>query len=302
MLRLALAVSAGLLLGVPAFAQERVTLGWGRLFSNDALGDGKDRWRTGAYAISRVRGVTWSGALPTAPGELLEFRLRADTIAPENLENPAKDDRRYAGAITFGLHSQFAVAGFEADVGGDLVFVGPQTGIGGFQSWVHGALGLGDIAALDTQIDNAVYPTLSGEIARRFRLGDGVEVRPFVEARAGDETLLRVGGDLVIGSFGRGDLMLRDTGTGQRYRGVAGEVATGVSLVMGGDIAQVFNSIYLPDGEAVDLIETRHRLRAGVQWQGARSSAFYGVTYLSPEFEQQDEGQFVGALALNIRF
>jgi hypothetical protein len=302
MLRLALAVSAGLLLGVPAAAQERVTLGWGRLFSNDALGDGRDRWRTGAYAVSRVRGVAWSGALPGVVGEILEFRLRADTIAPENLENPAGDDRRYAGAITAGLHSQFAFGGFEAEVGGDLVFVGPQTGIGGFQSWVHGALGIGDIAALESQIDNAVYPTLSGELARRFSLGDNAEFRPYLEARAGDETLVRLGGDLVIGSFGRRDLMLRDVSTGQRFRGVAGTIATGISVVMGGDIARVFDSVYLPEGEAVDLRDTRHRLRAGVQWQGEKSSAFYGVTYLSPEFDQQDEGQVVGALALNFRF
>ena len=302
MLRLALAVSAGILLSLPAVAQDRVTLGWGRLFSNDALGDGKDRWRTGAYAVSRVRGISWSGALPEAPGEILEFRLRADTIAPENLETPASDDRRYAGAITIGLHSQFAFGGYEADVGGDLVFVGPQTGIGDFQSWVHGALGIGDIAALDTQIDDAVHPTLSGEIARRFSFGDQVEFRPFVEARAGDETLLRAGGDLVIGTFGRRDLMLRDVTTGQRFRGVAGTTATGVSVVMGGDIARVFDSIYLPDGEAVDLSDTRHRLRAGMQWQGERSSAFYGISYLSPEFEQQDEGQFVGAMTLNFRF
>lgn len=286
----------------PAVAQDRVTLGWGRLFSNDAMGDGKDRWRTGAYAVSRVRGINWDGSLPDTPGELLEFRLRADTIAPENLESPAVVDRRYVGAITVGLHSQFDLGGYEADLGGDLVIVGPQTGIGKFQSWVHGALGLGEVDALDTQIDDAIYPTISGEIARRFTLGDGVELRPFVEMRAGDETMLRVGGDLVFGTFGRRDLMLRDTATGQRFRGVSGGTAAGLSLVMGGDFARVFDSNYLPDGEAVTLSDTRHRLRAGVQWQGERSSAFYGLTYLSPEFEEQDEGQFIGALTLNIRF
>ena len=47
------------LFAVPAVAQERVTLGWGRLLTNDAIGDGKDRWRTGSYVLSRVRGPSW---------------------------------------------------------------------------------------------------------------------------------------------------------------------------------------------------------------------------------------------------
>lgn len=303
MIRLAL-LAASLLCGLaaPGAAQDRVTLGWGRLFTNDAIGDGQDRWRTGSYAVSWVRGARWDGDLPVVPGAILEFRLRADTIAPENLESPAAIDRRYAGAITVGLHSQFAIGGFEADVGGDLVFVGPQTGLGDFQSWVHGALDLGEVGALDDQIEDAVHPTLSGEIARRFSLGERAELRPFVEARAGDETLVRTGGDLVIGGFGRRDLMLRDVATGQRYRAVSGAEAQGVSVVLGGDIARVFDSIYLPSDEPVTATDTRHRLRAGVQWQGKRSSFYYGMTYLSPEFEEQSEGQVLGSLALNFKF
>ena len=247
-------------------------------------------------------GPRWDGDLPGTPGEILEFRFRADTIAPENLETPAANDRRYAGALSVGVHSQFGFGGFEADVGADLVFVGPQTGLGDFQSWVHNALGLGDVGALDNQIGNTVQPTVSAEIARRFDLGGGAEFRPFAEARAGDETLVRLGGDLVVGNFGRSDLMLRDVGTGQRFRAVQGTTATGVSLVLGGDVARVFDSIYLPDGEAVTASDTRHRLRAGMHWQGESSAAFYGVTYLSPEFDEQDEGQLVGALSLNFKF
>lgn len=302
MMRLALLAACVVCgLATPGMAQERVTLGWGRLFSNDALGDTADRWRTGAYAISWVRGARWDGALPGNFGEILEFRFRADTIAPENLITPDPIDRRYAGAVTLGVHSQFALGGFEADVGADLVFVGPQTGVGRFQSWVHNAFGLGDVGALGTQIGNTVQPTVSAEIARRFDLGPA-EFRPYLEARAGDETLVRAGGDLVIGQFGRRDLMLRDVGSGQRFRAVQGSAETGTSLVLGGDVARVWDSIYLPDGGAVTASDTRHRLRAGVHWQGERSAVFYGVTYLSPEFEEQSEGQTVGALSLNIKF
>ena len=84
-------------LAAPASTQERVTLGWGRMFTNDGLGDLEDRWRTGSYTVSRVRGPSWSGELPGRFGEILEFRARAEIIAPENLTVAAPGDRRYAG-------------------------------------------------------------------------------------------------------------------------------------------------------------------------------------------------------------
>ncbi|MGL6210408.1 MAG: lipid A-modifier LpxR family protein [Paracoccaceae bacterium] len=297
-----LAVSALCFLTLPAAAEDRETLGWGRLFSNDTIGDGQDRWRTGSYALSRISGDSWNGALPGGFGEILELRLRADTIAPSNLDNPAADDRRYAGLVTIGLHTHLAFGGFEASVGGGIALTGPQTGVGTFQSVVHGAFGLGDVNALDTQLENAVYLTAATEMGRRFAISDRVEFRPFIAAEAGVETLVRAGGDLVIGDFGRDDLMLRDTTTGQRFRGVEGEQVSGLSFTLGGDIAKVFDSVLLPDGGAVDLVEDRSRLRAGVHWQGGQASVFYGLTYLSKEFEQQDEGQILGSLNVNLWF
>ena len=89
-------------------------------------------------------------------------------------------------------------------------------------------------------------------------------VRPYVAAEAGVETLLRAGGDLEIGHFGDQSVMLRDEVTGQRYRAVAGTMTNGVSVTLGGDLAKVFSSAYLPDGAAV-LDDTRTRLRAGLQ-------------------------------------
>lgn len=286
----------------PAHAEERVTLGWGRMFTNDALGDGQDRWHTGSYTISRLRGVNWTGDLPSRPGEILEFRLRAETIAPANLITPEPDDRRYAGALSLGLYTHFDWQGFETSIGGDLVFTGPQTGIGGFQAWAHQTFGLPDPAVLDDQIGNAVYPTLVAEMGRSFALGETVRLRPFVEAQAGVETMVRAGGDLVIGSFGRDALMLRDKTTGQRYRGIGGDQSGALSFTLGGDVAHVFDSALLPGGEPATLTDTRTRLRAGVHWQGRKASVFYGMSYLGPEFDQQSEGQIVGALNLNFKF
>lgn len=289
-------------LASPVAAEQRVTLGWGRLFTNDALGDGRDRWRTGSYTVSRIKGISWSGELPTTPGEIVEFRFRADTIAPASLTDPDKGDRRYAGALSLGLHTHFDWKGAEISLGADLVVTGPQTGISNFQSYIHNLLDLPRPQVLDDQIGDAVYPSFVIEAGNSYDIGENVRLHPFVEARAGVETLVRIGGDLVIGQFGRGDLMLRDVTTGLRYRGVQGNPAQGFSFVLGGDIARVFDSAFLPSTDGPALTARRDRLRAGFNWQSERSNFFYGITYLSPEFDAQPEGQVVGALNLNVRF
>ena len=284
-----------------ALAEVRQTLGWGRLFDNDALGDLHDRWHSGAYTVSLLRGPEWTGHLPTGFGDILEYRVSGSTVTPAELESPAADDRRYAAPLSFGIHTHLYWRGVEASLGADLVAIGPQTGIGNFQSWLHGALDLPK-PDLSNQPGNTFYPTFQAELGRGFALSEQVSLRPFISAQAGVETMIRAGGDLVIGSFGQDALMLRDDTTGQRYRGVPGDPRPGLSFTLGGDVAHVFDSALLPDGGAVVASETRGRLRAGVAWQGQRSSAFYGVTYLTPEFDSQPEGQLVGSVNLNLRF
>lgn len=290
------------LTAVPAVAEERVTLGWGRMFTNDRLGDGNDRWRTGAYQVSRVRGYSWDGKLPTAFGDLIEFRASSQIIAPESLSKADPTDRRYAGVLSFGFHSQMDWKGNDLNLGADLVIVGPQTGISGFQNWVHNILGMSKVSAASSQIENGIYPTLVAEAGRRYSFGDNLQVRPFLESQVGVETFVRAGGDLVIGSFGRDDLMVRDGTSGQRYRAVEGTRDQGFSLVLGGDVSRMFSSALLPSGGSAVMKDNRSRVRAGVHWQGEKAAAFYGVTYLSPEYEAQSEGQIVGTLNLNLRF
>ena len=303
MIKAALAIGLALLtLTGPSIAQDRVTLGWGRMFSNDALGDGHDRWRTGSYSVSRIRGVNWSGALPQSFGEILEFRARAETIGPGSLVVPDVGDRRYAGVLAFGLHTHFDWRGNDLALGADLAFVGPQTGISSFQGAVHSLLGLPEPTVYDDQLGNAIYPTLVAELGRSVEIGGTARLRPFIEAQAGLETFVRVGGDLVVGQLGKDDLMLRDTATGQRFRGIDGSPGQGVSFVLGGDITQVFASKLLPIGDDATPSDTRTRLRAGMHWQGEKSSIFYGLSYLGREFEQQPEGQVIGSLSLNMKF
>lgn len=285
-----------------ARAQDRGLLGVGRMFDNDAIGDGHDRWRSGSYQISFVTGPGWNGTLPSHPFVLREYRLSAQIITPASLTHPTATDRRYAGVLSFGMHTHFALGKAEASAGVDLAMTGPQTGIGRFQRNIHKLLGLTQPTVLGNQIGDAVYPTLTAELGRSFTLGPRVSLRPFVEAQAGLETLVRAGGDVVIGNFGRGDLLLRDAVTGQRYRAVRTQRSGGISFVLGGDIAHVASSHLLPSGGNAPLDPTRTRLRAGLNWQNSRASAFYGVTWLSREFTTQPEGQIVGSLHISLKF
>ena len=284
-----------------ALAETRQMLGWGRLFDNDALGDLKDRWHSGNYTVSIVRGRDWNGILPAQFGAILEYRISGGTITPSDLESPAPDDRRYVGPLSLGVHTHLDWKGFETSLGADLVLTGPQTGIGDFQSWLHSVLNVPKPDQSD-QIGNDFHPTVNAELGRSFAISDAMTMRPFMAAQAGVETYVRAGGDLVIGSFGKGSLMLRDEVTGQRYRAVDGAHIPAMSFTLGGDVARVFDSAYLPEGGAAVMTDTRARIRAGVQWQGEQASAFYGLTYLSPEFDSQPEGQVVGSLNVNLRF
>lgn len=285
-----------------ALAEGRELLGYGRLFSNDFFGDGHDRWRSGGYAISRVQGFGWDGERPAEMGELLEFRLRAEILSPADIASPEPGDRRYAGAFSLGLHSHYLMDRTEVSLGGELTFTGPQSGVGRFQQAAHELLGMPEPNALDDQIGNGVHPTVLLEMGRPLRFSPTLTVRPFVEGQAGAETFVRIGGDMILGSVAQTDLLIRDVPTGHLYRGTQAW-DEGFSFVLGGDVAQVASSVYLPSDEGYELTGSRQRVRAGLHWQGVGGgSVFYGLTWLSEEFEAQPEGQTVGSLRLDFEF
>ncbi|QDC08736.1 lipid A deacylase LpxR family protein [Oceanicola sp. D3] len=288
-------------LAMPAHAEERALLGWGRLFTNDVLGDGYDRWRTGAYTISIAYGPDWQGVAPDRFGQLLEFRLRSELIAPESLTAPAVNDRRFVGAFTLGVHSYSKLGASDLRAGLDLTFTGPQTGLGELQNTIHETFGLESSKVLDDQIPNNAYASLSAELSRELAFGNA-RLRPFLEVQAGVESFARVGADLTFGSYGRGALMARDITTGHLYQVIRSREDQGLSFLIGGDMAKVYSSEYLPEEDGFELTDTRTRLRAGMNWQGDNHGLFYGLTYLSEEFEAQTEGQMVGALQLRLFF
>ena len=84
------------------------------------------------------------------------------------------------------------------------------------------------------------------EMGRSFDVSNQTHIRPFVEARAGLETLVWVGFDLTFGALGRGELMSRDPVSGQRYRTIAQDWK-GYSAVLGADVTYVGSSEFFPE-------------------------------------------------------
>lgn len=294
-------------IGAPATAQDSglTRLGITQVFTNDwfgmPVGDRFDRWRTGGYQVSGFWGRDeWDGSLPYEPFALIEFRFRGEIIAPDNLAAPAAGDRRYAPALYFGAATHFDYRGLEVSAGADLVLTGDQTGLMDLHDGIHRTFGGSDVDLSNFMIENGTYLNATVEGARTLDWGS-TAVRPFVEAQVGVETLVRAGADLRFGNFDSGALLIRDPITGQRVVGIPGDSASGWSFSLGADVAYVDSSVLLPDnGPAPET--TRYRVRGGVNHAYGPADVFYGVTYLSEEFEGQEEGQLVGSLSLMLRF
>lgn len=292
----------------PAHAKDRGILGFGAILNNDIFGDGEDRWRTGSYSSSYVRGRPWEGQLPTRPGAVMEYRFHGEVIAPERISHQVNDDRPLVGVLSLGAHTHFQARGFEINGGVDLVLTGPATGLGNVQQGLHAATGGPRNRILGTQLPNRLFPTANVEVAREIRFGDtALALRPFGELQVGVETFARAGIDVTLGFMNHGGLLVRDRVSGQRYPTIVARNNNGLSFVVGGDIAYVHHSAYLPEDMGYDLTPTRKRLRAGIAYEssaGGMETAmlFVGLTYLGPEFERQAEGQTVAAISLNFRF
>lgn len=281
----------------------RQYLGRATLLTNDSLGDLRDRWRTGGVQGSLIWGPAWQGQAPAVAGRMIELRWGAQVIAPASLTRPDPRDRPYDGALSLGLHTHFVRGAVDMALGADLVMTGPQTGLDGLQAALHDLAGISPPSAgvRAAQIANGLHPTLVFEAGRDLRLGENATLRPFVEARWGDETLIRLGGDLMLGMAEQGGLLVRDAVSGHRYAGVRG-TGRGLAMVLGADVAHVVDSVYLPADRGLAPSDTRTRVRLGLHHQGRRASLIYGVTWLGTEFAAQPEGQAIGSLRLQFDF
>lgn len=286
-----------------AHAQDWTSVGYGRIINNDFLGDLKDRGQTGSVQSSRIYTRLQSTQVPTRAFDMLEFRIGVDIKSPDNLVTPAAGDRPYAASAGVGLHTHYRQNANDITMGVELVATGAQTGLDGFQTAFHDAIGVASPSARTkaNQIADGFHPGVITEIGRNVRLSDRSKLRPFVEGRYGVETLLRVGVDITFGAVGQSDLMIRDGVTGQRYRAVLNRTQ-GMSFTMGIDTAVVSESIYLPVASGYTLSDRRDRARAGVIWQGKRTHGFFGMTYLGREYTTQASEQVVGSIRLKVEF
>lgn len=286
-----------------AHAEQRFVLGSVITHTNDYLVDGQDRWRTASLSVSELWGASFSGQAPRSFGALLEFRTRFEIIAPADLSVPdTGTDRPYVGAISFGIFSHQQRGSIEVISGAELVFIGPSTGVGQLQAWLHKGSAPINPQILQVQLPDALYPTVKVEVGRRFEIAPKLTLRPFSEAQIGVETYARAGFDMVFSANPAQDLRLREGVTGQRLPAlhVSGHQSWGLGL--GGDITYIVDSKYFRPVGAITFKQTRTRLRAGAFYQGDQLAAFYGVAWLSPEFTTQSEGQFVAALSVSLRF
>ena len=275
----------------------KITIGNGRLFSNDLFGDGQDRWRTGSYVFSHMRAAKPFDGTLAGFGEVMEYRFRTEIIAPTRRTR----DRPYAGIISLGAHTHFAIGPADISLGADVLAIGPQTGLADFQQAYHKTFSL-PRPPTRNQLPDQFAVQATGEARYTYRLNPNASLRPFVATYSGAEDMLRAGADLIVGAVGQNDLLLRDVVTGQLYRGTQ-DGQTGVSFVVGGDVAAVSDSLFLPEQQGHLVSDTRARARAGMNWQPVPGiSLFYGATYLGPEFQGQDTGQVVGSLKLNFNF
>lgn len=273
-----------------AKADPSVTLGVGRLFSNDYLGDGHDRWQSGSYVLSILRGPA-HGVAPVR-----EYRLRSSVLSSDG-RSAEPSDRPYVGALSFGAHLHGRKGKINASVGFDITAIGPQTGLSRFQRRAHDTLGMQPVRFMDKQLGNNLFVGMTAEVAADFLVTATVTARPFAQVLVGPEDLLRIGADVRFGAPWGGAIWPRDVTTGHLYQTTAG--TSGFAFLVGADIAVVRDSVYLRG----KTLNDRTRLRAGVQWQGAGATRlFYGITYLSPDFQDQDGGQVTGSVQLKVTF
>ncbi len=271
-------------------------------FTNDFFGDGHDRWRSGSYTLFLGLEGEKMGGLAH------DFRIRAEIISPWGAKTqPDNDDRPYAGMLGFGVFANEEYRGLDINFGGEILFVGDQTGIANLQQGFHEATGIAGYLPKDMpnrRVEDSVTGMLSGEVARNVFFAEEVNFRPFIGAQAGYETFGRVGFDLISGGYAQAERFVRDPVSGflqpssPRRAGRMDDM----SFLVGADYTYVGHSDFFPDWSDVEMKKQRVRVRAGFQTRISSASVFFGFTYLGKEFNSQVESQTIGVFSLEFPF
>jgi len=280
-------------------------LGYGRLVTNDLLGDGKDRWRTGSVSAFRMYVQDDVDLKYLKLGEAVELRTHFEVVAPSDLQAEDGGDRPWGGAISLGLHSPFHYGPLHMSLGADVHFIGKNSGLTQFQQDLHNGLGIkqaGD-AVVNNQIKDETVIGGAAEVAYPIGLTDRVQARPFGEMRTGLEDVARVGVDVYFGALDATPAMSRDPVTGHRYPvNVEQAQDRGMLFSLGYDHTQVEKSRFLPSDSNASHEPTRSRTRMGMTFKRGSWSVFGGLTMMGKEFKDQDGEQVLGSIRLFSRF
>jgi hypothetical protein len=269
-------------------------------FTNDYIGDGHDRWRSGSY-------TSYLGfQLPDQEEASVDLRLRSEIISPwgSSKQDP-ETDRPYVGLLGLGLFYNGSASGMDLNLGGELVMVGDQTGISDFQDNFHDTFGFdGYSSEADGGIvlDDSVDWMLSAETAVPLSFGENALLRPYIGGQIGYESFARTGIDLTIGNSAGAGQFVRDPVSGFIQPSSTDRRTSlgGLNFYAGADITYVADSEFMPDYGYAQAEDVRTRVRAGLRQSFGPVSVFYGATHLSEEFTTQVESQTVGTISIDI--
>ncbi|MHA3916672.1 lipid A-modifier LpxR family protein [Halovulum sp. GXIMD14793] len=276
------------------------------IHTNDAIGDGHDRYRSHASQKSYFFKNLHNG-IET------ELRYRLEIISPASTRrNPS--DRPYVGAIGIAAFAHLDSGRTHFRIGGELLAVGDQTGVARLQQATHEALGLARRGRTylpeesnQPSLRNQILPMFQIEASRNLPIRNAVNLRPFVEGQLGYENKLTVGADLIVGQMAANRRWAREVVTGA-LQGTKQDIfrlqdPISTSLVAGFDIAFVSSSAFIPESSSLTLEAIRYRARLGLQTTLSDSfSMFVGQAWLSKEFTQQRNSQRLGIIAFDLRF
>ncbi len=263
-------------------------------FANDSFWDGKDRWRTGSYQRSIFLDY-----------EKYEFRLRMEFVAPQSLTTPdKKHDRPYAAIFSLGLfdHQRVGQHHFAYGIGVDAI--NKSKFAENYQKWWHSWSGFEDLNIADFRVPSQFAPLAEASWQYEAKLPHGYAI-PFVEIGTGPRDYARAGLDLIL-TDRELHFLSRDATTGnllfdtlnpKRYN------QWNFDMILGADYSYVAKDIYIEnDVSNVKSLKDRYRLRLALRGQVEGLTFLVGPTYLSPEFDEQSEGQILQTFSLELNF
>ena len=290
---------------------------------NDWLGDGNDRYKsaglTQSWVIpeSRISEERWIDGHASA----LELQIRGFIATPDNTEiGGAPGDRPFAQYAAAGAYLRTVerprrigaqtMYWQETRAGVEIGYQGEPLPFFEIMESIHGQGGV--LVTPTNTIDGELLANLEARQTLRIHMDlsdSDLEFAPYVQASVGmRENSARLGMDVIYGEDLEGRTWNHDPAIGTMMPGASGP-SKGFywALWFGGDVGYVATDAFLDggfdgDGPSVRKERVTTRFRTGFLFGYDPVAIAYSVTWLSPEFANQPQGQLVGALTVKYRF